>query len=294
MLTAESENGQLKAHNYWGGRHYGSINVHLHSEHRASLEPSKIAEHRAKRPSAMHRTSTTSSHSSSRTSDRSSDNMSPTGDAPYVTVRNFTISNSAEPFERMREVTQLHYTDWPDFGAPADPTHLLGLVEQCDMVVRSKRLPNEPSSADERPVIVHCSAGCGRTGTFCTVDSVIDMLKRQLQDNKLHDPTPETRPRNVRQPTPMDVDQRSRKKSDVAMPSPNKSHDQRSFFASAPFSAEVKGTEWLQRDDVDLIEKAVGDFRLQRLSMVQSLRQYVLCYESVLEWLVAQRSGQSI
>jgi protein-tyrosine phosphatase len=41
-------------------------------------------------------------------------------------------------------------------------------------------------------------------------------------------------------------------------------------------------------DNGDLVEKTVEDFRLQRLSMVQSLRQFVLCYESVLEWLVEQ------
>lgn len=49
----------------------------------------------------------------------------------------------------------------------------------------------------------------------------------------------------------------------------------------------VEGS-WTVKDDMDLIEKTVEDFRLQRLSMVQSLRQFVLCYESVLEWLVEQ------
>lgn len=45
---------------------------------------------------------------------------------------------------------------------------------------------------------------------------------------------------------------------------------------------------WIGDDEVDLIAKTVEDFRLQRLSMVQSLRQFVLCYESVMEWLVEQ------
>ena len=45
---------------------------------------------------------------------------------------------------------------------------------------------------------------------------------------------------------------------------------------------------WLQSHDVDLVEKTVEGFRNQRLSMVQSLRQYVLCYESVMEWLAEQ------
>jgi len=51
---------------------------------------------------------------------------------------------------------------------------------------------------------------------------------------------------------------------------------------------ESHDLEWLCRDDIDLIEKTVEDFRLQRLSMVQSLKQFVLCYESVLEWLAEQ------
>lgn len=48
-------------------------------------------------------------------------------------------------------------------------------------------------------------------------------------------------------------------------------------------------SDWIFDQDLDLIEKTVEDFRGQRLSMVQSLRQYVLCYEAILEW-VAQQS----
>jgi len=44
-------------------------------------------------------------------------------------------------------------------------------------------------------------------------------------------------------------------------------------------------TSWLDDDSMDLIAQTVEDFRGQRLSMVQSLRQFVLCYETVLEWI---------
>jgi len=44
-------------------------------------------------------------------------------------------------------------------------------------------------------------------------------------------------------------------------------------------------TAWLDDDTIDLIAQTVEDFRGQRLSMVQSLRQFVLCYETVLEWI---------
>jgi protein tyrosine phosphatase len=55
----------------------------------------------------------------------------------------------------------------------------------------------------------------------------------------------------------------------------------------------VESGSWVNNDDVDLIAKTVEDFRLQRLSMVQSLRQFVLCYESVMEWLVEQQPKSS-
>ena len=51
---------------------------------------------------------------------------------------------------------------------------------------------------------------------------------------------------------------------------------------------EREDDSWVNNEDIDLIAKTVEDFRLQRLSMVQSLRQFVLCYESVMEWLVEQ------
>jgi protein tyrosine phosphatase len=209
MLTAESEGGQLKAHNYWKEKRYGPIHLRFLSENRASLEPATIQRYRQRR---MTNASTKSQSSDKETSDSKS------ADA-YVTVRRFTMSHDGEPFARMREITHLQYSNWPDFGAPAEPAHVLGLVEQTEAVVRA----SQASAKDEsRPVLVHCSAGCGRTGTFCTVDTVLDVLKTG----------------NV--------------------------------------------------SEEDLIEKVVRELRLQRLSMVQSLRQYVLCYESVLEWLVQQ------
>jgi tyrosine-protein phosphatase 2/3 len=153
----------------------------------------------------------------------------------------------------MREITQLHYSQWPDFGAPADPRHLLGLIEQTNKYAqRTSGSPTTSSfrqkAADRsRKWVVHCSAGCGRTGTFCTIDSVIEMLKRQrtLRRLQAHEDA-------------MDIDSEG---------------------------------DWLRRDDVDLIAKTVEDFRLQRLSMVQNLRQFVLCYEAVLQWVVDEQAS---
>ncbi|KAF2165634.1 hypothetical protein M409DRAFT_23925 [Zasmidium cellare ATCC 36951] len=267
MLTAEKEGAQVKAHNYWDSNHYGAIHLDFLSEKRASLEPSRIHRHQ-KRPSNVKRSSTLSQNPQiplARIDPKDEKN----GEQPYVIVRKFTVKHDKHPFEPMREITQLQYSSWPDFGAPAHPAHLLGLVEQCDAVVRASNKTNsrEPDPPNKRPVLVHCSAGCGRTGTFCTVDSVIDMLKRQRLA------------RDTREGSPMDIDK--------APPSKQK---ESGFFASQyrDNNDDIEGA-WVNRDDLDLVEKTVEDFRHQRLSMVQSLRQYVLCYESVMEWLVDER-----
>lgn len=274
MLTAEKEGGQVKAHNYWSDKQYGPMRLEFLSEKRASLDPAKIKRHRQNRPSVGGRRSTEGAPLA-RLDTAATENATAKDDQPFVIVRKLALSHEGYPFERMREITQLQYSSWPDFGAPAHPAHLLGLVEQCDAVVRSTTNStfSEPDPPDARPIVVHCSAGCGRTGTFCTVDSVIDMLKRQRHSR-----------RRQRDSSPMHLDHR---RSSVRM-------EDSPFFAppqATPSSEEdhVEG-EWVENDDQDLIEKTVEDFRRQRLSMVQSLRQFVLCYESVMEWLVEQES----
>ncbi|KAF2665786.1 hypothetical protein BT63DRAFT_417315 [Microthyrium microscopicum] len=276
MLTAEMESGQVKAHNYWSQKHFGPLHLTFLSEHRASLEPSKI-HHHTERPSAGRRRSTNPVFG--KTPPQLPQEVDPDSEQPFVMVRRFTLSNDLEPFARMREVTQLQYSNWPDFGAPAHPAHLLGLVEQCDAVVRrtTAASPATPAEDDVRPMLVHCSAGCGRTGTFCTVDSVIDMMKRQRTHRK------QSKPVSLdRQYTPMEID-----KSLSSVFSSHELTDNSSSGSITPMSGNGE-QDWVVRDDIDLVEKAVEDFRLQRLSMVQSLRQYVLCYETVLEWLAEQ------
>ncbi|KAH0623652.1 hypothetical protein JD844_006649 [Phrynosoma platyrhinos] len=65
-----------------------------------------------------------------------------------------------------RLVTQLHFTSWPDFGVPFTPIGMLKFLKKVKSL--------NPTHAG--PIVVHCSAGVGRTGTFIVIDAMIDMM----------------------------------------------------------------------------------------------------------------------
>ncbi|XP_061170427.1 receptor-type tyrosine-protein phosphatase kappa-like [Saccostrea echinata] len=77
----------------------------------------------------------------------------------FHTVRMFSFQRKDS--NDIRIITQFHYTAWPDHGTPEE----IGLV-QFHRVVNKR---NEPGS----PLLVHCSAGVGRTGTFIGLDSLL-------------------------------------------------------------------------------------------------------------------------
>ncbi|ELK30640.1 Receptor-type tyrosine-protein phosphatase mu [Myotis davidii] len=86
--------------------------------------------------------------------------------AEYV-IRTFAVEKRG--VHEIREIRQFHFTGWPDHGVPYHATGLLGFVRQ----VKSKSPPNSG------PLVVHCSAGAGRTGCFIVIDIMLDMAERE-------------------------------------------------------------------------------------------------------------------
>uniref|UniRef100_A0AAZ3SQP2 Receptor-type tyrosine-protein phosphatase epsilon n=1 Tax=Oncorhynchus tshawytscha TaxID=74940 RepID=A0AAZ3SQP2_ONCTS len=86
------------------------------------------------------------------------------------TIRKFCIQYQASDGTKpSRLVTQLHFTSWPDFGVPFSPIGMLKFLKKVKTV----------NSSFAGPIVVHCSAGVGRTGTFIVIDGVIDMMHRE-------------------------------------------------------------------------------------------------------------------
>ncbi|KAJ5295167.1 hypothetical protein PENANT_c035G04770 [Penicillium antarcticum] len=170
-LTAEIERGQVKCDRYWESGNYGPFEVKAYSEKHIHIESKGQP-----------------INSTIRSPNASAEKPNGTNENPVIVVRHFSVSHTAFPFQPLRDITQLQYPYWPDFGTTSQPTHLLNLIEQCNKVIRATSntgfSSQQPEPKGQRPILVHCSAGCGRTGTFCTVDSVLDMLKRQLSQAK--------------------------------------------------------------------------------------------------------------
>ncbi|XP_063218858.1 tyrosine-protein phosphatase 69D isoform X2 [Bacillus rossius redtenbacheri] len=73
--------------------------------------------------------------------------------------------------QESRSIVQFHYLVWKDFMAPEHPSGILKFIKRI----------NEAYSLEKGPILVHCSAGVGRTGTLVALDSLLQQLKEEEQ-----------------------------------------------------------------------------------------------------------------
>uniref|UniRef100_A0A5F9D239 protein-tyrosine-phosphatase n=1 Tax=Oryctolagus cuniculus TaxID=9986 RepID=A0A5F9D239_RABIT len=88
------------------------------------------------------------------------------------------IHNTEE--RQKRQVTHFQFLSWPDYGVPSSAASLIDFLR----VVRSQQSLAVSSlgarargQCPEPPIVVHCSAGIGRTGTFCSLDICLAQLE---------------------------------------------------------------------------------------------------------------------
>nr|XP_048718320.1 receptor-type tyrosine-protein phosphatase C [Caretta caretta] len=85
---------------------------------------------------------------------------------PDYIIQKLHITNRKEKTPG-RDVTHIQFTSWPDHGVPEDP-HLL---------LKLRRRVNALSNFFSGPVVIHCSAGVGRTGTYIAIDAMLEGLE---------------------------------------------------------------------------------------------------------------------
>ncbi|KAI8372874.1 protein-tyrosine phosphatase-like protein [Radiomyces spectabilis] len=188
MLTKEEEMNKIKCHRYWPSTpnqptQYGKLSVTLLSETIRSVKRNG--------------------------EQQNADDV--------VIVRQLVLAHEGANTRRM--VTQLHYTGWMDFGVPENPLGTLQVIEAAN----DAQQLYESQEPNIGPMVVHCSAGCGRSGAFCVIDTVLRRISQS-------------------------------------------SHD--------------------LDDHKDVLLETIALFREQRLSMVQTMRQFVFCYEAIWWWIL--------
>nr|XP_034320791.1 uncharacterized protein LOC105332872 isoform X4 [Crassostrea gigas] len=90
----------------------------------------------------------------------------------FYNVRKLEVNNKKHKDDR-RIITQYHYIAWPDHGTP-EPLCLLLFHDQ---VTRTN------NGSHTGPILVHCSAGIGRTGTYIAIDVLSETGKTHNKIN---------------------------------------------------------------------------------------------------------------
>ncbi|XP_042191200.1 protein tyrosine phosphatase receptor type Fa isoform X7 [Callorhinchus milii] len=82
-------------------------------------------------------------------------------------VRTFALYKNGS--SEKREVRQFQFMAWPDHGVPEYPTPILAFLRRVKAC----------NPADAGPMVVHCSAGVGRTGCFVVIDAMLERMKHE-------------------------------------------------------------------------------------------------------------------
>ncbi|XP_044126391.1 tenascin-X-like [Bufo gargarizans] len=91
---------------------------------------------------------------------------------PDWTTRDFILVN--EQSRQSKKVRHFHFTAWPDHGVPRTTSDLI----QFRNLVREYTANCYPVNS---PILVHCSAGVGRTGTFIGLDRIIKQIETEAR-----------------------------------------------------------------------------------------------------------------
>jgi len=87
---------------------------------------------------------------------------------PFLEMRTFELDRDG----MKRQIVQFHYTEWPDFGIPSSTRTLRDLICWMDLY----RMKGAMAGLNG-PIVTHCSAGVGRTGTFLAVHICLEKMK---------------------------------------------------------------------------------------------------------------------
>uniref|UniRef100_A0A8B9R034 Tyrosine-protein phosphatase non-receptor type n=1 Tax=Anas platyrhynchos TaxID=8839 RepID=A0A8B9R034_ANAPL len=76
--------------------------------------------------------------------------------------------------DAVREIWHYQYLSWPDHGVPSEPGGVLSFLDQINQ--------KQESIPAAGPILVHCSAGIGRTGTIIVIDMIVEAISTKVEN----------------------------------------------------------------------------------------------------------------
>jgi len=269
MLTREYEGKRRKSHRYWpedGSEQYGDIEVSLLNEE--ACDGFIVREFMV--TYVGDQTPTDSGNQLSINQGQMGDRKCPElGSSPSPRLRSLSTSVTKGNLvasgggSGVVVVRQYHYMAWPDHGVPPDSKTLLDIIHNIEASARNKNLMNRKRSLALSdpisvglydtcgPMVVHCSAGIGRTGTFMIIRDTMSKMHELLR-NQLSGLDP------------------SLAEADIGMsaiPLPDLQPNEPTSATQNPLSL-LPLLRWL---------------RQQRYGMVTQKQQFIFCYEALLD-----------
>jgi len=214
MLTREVEGAMVKCGAYWTDTDFGPLRLRL-----VSTEGLPPPDERPATAGFFNQHSSLSNHSSrpparrfphSAGSQRRYRHHNYHNRRSETVKRVFELTHTGYPEAKPRQIVHLQYLEWPDMNVPEDPRGILGLVKQVEDAINETTVNDHPVDSQKRrkkgenpismdeidektgiakhalttqsPVLLHCSAGVGRTGGFIAVDAVLDAIRKEVRN----------------------------------------------------------------------------------------------------------------